>query len=70
MISDALITGHILLSDWCFLIALVALVGALVVCVLHRTQSAPQGHVGRSAWLVAPLALVGSALVALGLLVL
>ena len=64
-----LITGHDDLSDWSFLLALVALVLALVLSLLSYRPGAPAGATGALRGALVPLALLGAALVALGLLV-
>ena len=67
----ALVTGHPELSDWSFLLALVVFVVAAVLAVLRTPARAADGNVGPSGRaVVAVLPLVGSALLALGLLVL
>lgn len=66
----ALIEQHPELSDWSFLLALVAFVLALVLLALDHRSRATDGHTGGHGSLVVPLSYVGLALVALGLLVL
>jgi hypothetical protein len=70
MIGDALVSGHILLADWAFLIAAVVFLALAVLAVLRSRPSPPTGSVAGSSGLWHALPYVASALVALGLLVL
>jgi hypothetical protein len=62
MIADALIDGHVLLSDWLFLIAAVV----FVLCALGRAISTVQAKVAVPGYLLE----VGLALVTIAWLVL
>ena len=70
MIADALVSGHILLADWSFLIAAALFVVLCALAVLRATDRPATGSVAGSSGLWRALPYVGSALVALGLLVL
>jgi len=70
MISDALISGHILLADWAFLIAAVAFL-ALAVLAIARSRPRPvDGHTEARTVVREALPWLALGLVAFGLLVL
>jgi hypothetical protein len=70
MIADGIFNGHILLSDWAFLLACVAFLALAGLAIAREAPRPADGHVRASTGLVAVLPWLASALVAFGLLVL